>query len=269
MICSFLLVCVSVWTGLWAIPKDMAFRAAEACGVANARRELREPGEDTALGSDATCADIRQKVGQRAKVVDIVCVEASLYPDATLIRYHDDLKTLYIAFPGWKSWADTWICLSFRPKPLEGGILEKRKGHGGFVERYNQLQDKLLEGINAHKEDVDTLVFSGHCMGAGLASRAYIHFKEGFSHTQNQLITLAPVISVLPSIDEDENARYYWFDDDLWRGCSQGLDWIWGRSSIGQGAILSDGKDVSWWNTHRLKRYIDALDPEKRRKKDD
>lgn len=270
MICSFLLVCVSIWTGLWAIPKDMAFRAAEACGVANTTRFLCVSLEDVPSRGDATCATLRKEVAQRARIVDVMCAgreDNILYPDSTLVKYDDDPSTIYVAFSGWKSSEDTWALLSLRSALLKDIGLDERYGHGGLAARYESLRDNLLGRVTQNREGVAALVFCGHCMGAGLASYAYEDFKQNVPGIESYVIALAPIISVLPPrMEDDDNASYFWFDDDLWRGCAEALDRVVRRSPIGQKNILV-GDRVSWWKTYRLKRYIKALDP--RSKKDD
>ena len=257
---------------LFALPKDMDFRAAEACGVANARHLSFYRGDNDLWRSDATCRGIRERVEKKADIMEVVCAGRKkniLYPDAVLVSHHDDLLTLYIAFPCWKSSGDTWTSLSFCSTFLNDIGLRACYGHGGLMRRYLSLRENLMEEISgvseANSDKINTLVFCGHSIGASIATYAYADFKINVPGVNTQLVALAPVVSVLPRpeapLEEDSAAKYFWFKDDFWKGVSSILNRVWGRAPLGEGIHLVDQKNLSWYETHRLTRYMDALDP--------
>ena len=248
--------------------ETLRFRAAEVCGVANARISHQDFEADT-LRNDRTCVGIREKLRKEYFVAYVRSGldSSSAYPKAVCVQYKDHPSILYVAFPGWTGFSDSKTLLSVGSTLLETIGMKDHKGHIGLFRTYLSMRAELIETIdNIRKAEegrrVNTLVFTGHCMGAGVATYAYVDFAQNYAPSSCYLKTFAPLFSVMPRTvfsDYSANAENFWLGDDLFWPLSSCFNWLFGREPIASLHMLSEGAKASFWNTYRLARYRETL----------
>lgn len=130
--------------------------------------------------------------------------------------------------------------------------------HKGVLELYKRVESDLKERIKNLK-DGSSVALTGHCLGAAVACVAYCKLSKEFSDIKFSLMQVAPVIPVLNTpLPANDSVKAIWLKDDFWRRSPVHflMKWIFSGAVKEGKEIVWDAPSVSWWNTHRLSRYI-------------
>ena len=242
------------------IEKSAILRAMRVAAVADAPSQT--PREDSLLLAAQSYGTEREKLEKEASIDEMKDSQTNVL-DALFVEFKHDSNIVYLAFPGVRGIsAEQGYALSDDVKGVLSPLFTSLDRNQGFGILHKELEEK----VRAVHEGGKHLVSSGHCWGGTQAEKAF----RAFGQQGDALLTFAPVIK--PFDDKTQqgftkqnlNVAMYNFtlEDDFWFGqpFKTLVKPLSDSTALGIPITLTAPSNDWWWNTHRAKRYISAVE---------